>query len=860
VDAVTSVNSLSGAALLAQSVDAGWRLSLQDETGQARQHWDGMGNTSCFEFDGMGRPLSIEQSTAHGPALCIERFYYGSCGPEFSQRNHCGQLIRHADTAGVRAVAHFGLQGAPLEESRRFLTEFEHVGWPANEDEQDALLEPDADKTYTTRWQYSALGESLLQIDAAGHARRYRHDLAGQLKAAWLVVADKDERLLVSDQTYNASGKIEHEKAGNGVISMWAYDPADGRMRQLSARKGGRSLQDLRYDYDPVGNVISMDDQSQLVTWFANQRVDPVNRYSYDSLYQLVRATGREVASAGNGPGLISPVDPSRLQNYLQTWRYDAGGNMTEQRHSGRPSQFMDIAPDSNRSLLRVDGHEPDFKSSFDSNGNLKQLVPGQTLHWTVRNQLAEVVLVHRPDAASDSERYIYDGAGQRVRKVRFSQAASVTRKGQVRYLPGLEIRTEGTTDVEDEVLHVITVPVGRSPVRMLHWELGRPSEISEDQLRYSLDDRLGSSTLELDEEGRLISYEGYYAYGGTAWWMARSQIEVQYKFVRYSGKECDVTGLYYYGFRYYAPWLLRWISPDPAGVVDGLNLFCMVKSNPISLHDMDGLYSGKGDVKEEVIKKHSKIVARGRSEMSQRSREYIGKAIDLAHDVLSHAVQVLSTSGANDQSYKDVESVYGEDAAKKRGGDLLSRLEALRDAVANYKEGGSRSDQLALTDAKSGKENSFASVVTNDSHKRIFFSRSSYKQRNNLFNIVHTIVHEVSHLELNTHDFYDYEVHGGDDEKLQVKFNRLSDELNDLAKGVMDLLISEAISEANDSGATDSDELREVFGTGDVKRIKSKIEGWSKRYRENAIWHNADSIAVVAMLIGRPALAKHLS
>lgn len=46
----------------------------------------------------------------------------------------------------------------------------------------------------------------------------------------------------------------------------------------------------------------------------------------------------------------------------------------------------------------------------------------------------------------------------------------------------------------------------------------------------------------------------------------ARSQIEADYKFTRYSGKEMDVTGLYYYGARCYAPWLARWISADPSG------------------------------------------------------------------------------------------------------------------------------------------------------------------------------------------------------------------------------------------------------------------------------------------------------
>ncbi|WP_274594807.1 RHS repeat-associated core domain-containing protein, partial [Pantoea agglomerans] len=71
--------------------------------------------------------------------------------------------------------------------------------------------------------------------------------------------------------------------------------------------------------------------------------------------------------------------------------------------------------------------------------------------------------------------------------------------------------------------------------------------------------------------------------------WTARSAVEADYKTVRYSGKERDATGLYYYGYRYYQPWAGRWLSSDPAGTVDGLNLYRMVRNTPIVLRDTDG-------------------------------------------------------------------------------------------------------------------------------------------------------------------------------------------------------------------------------------------------------------------------------
>jgi RHS repeat-associated protein len=32
-------------------------------------------------------------------------------------------------------------------------------------------------------------------------------------------------------------------------------------------------------------------------------------------------------------------------------------------------------------------------------------------------------------------------------------------------------------------------------------------------------------------------------------------------------------SGLYYHGARYYVPWLGRWVSTDPSGMTDGVNL-----------------------------------------------------------------------------------------------------------------------------------------------------------------------------------------------------------------------------------------------------------------------------------------------
>jgi RHS repeat-associated protein len=114
--------------------------------------------------------------------------------------------------------------------------------------------------------------------------------------------------------------------------------------------------------------------------------------------------------------------------------------------------------------------------------------------------------------------------------------------------------------------------------------------------LRYQFGNHLGSVSLELDQEGSVISYEEYYPYGSTSYQAGPSAFELSLKRYRYIGKERDEeTGLYYHGARYAAPWLGRWISCDPAELRDGPNGYRYCLGNPILLRDPAGTQS-EGD------------------------------------------------------------------------------------------------------------------------------------------------------------------------------------------------------------------------------------------------------------------------
>ncbi|MBT2341385.1 MULTISPECIES: RHS repeat-associated core domain-containing protein [Pseudomonas] len=600
---LTTVYSFSGKPLRIDSLDAGWRLNLPGDAGQILRCWDQRGHRWRTFYDDQLRPTEVQEQGTQEGLRRIECLRYGDSSPTSAAYNLCGALTRHDDSAGSLSISNYGLSGKPLGQARHFLVGCASPNWPADEKDRDGLLEPG--NGYATSWRYDALGQPILQVDAAQHQQRYAFDVAGQLKAVGLKIkGSATEKIVVRELVYNASGQVESQVAGNGVISRAAFDPASGRLIALSAAVSGSTLQDLRYTYDAVGNVTQIEDRAQPVQFGSNQRVDAISTFSYDSLYQLISATGRESSGLTGNPSLATlsraPFDARQLFRFTEHYEYDAGGNLIELRHVRDRNHYTrtyNVATASNRLTSWNIGHSaPDVTVGFDDNGNQQTLGPGRTLEWNTRNQLAKVTLVRREDGHDDTERYCYDSNGQRVCKIQTTRAATVTHTREARYLPGLEIRTR-----PNERLEVITVQAGRCSVRYLHWTEGRPAGIATSPFRYSLDDHLGSSTMELDGEGWLISQESYLPYGGTAWAASRSAVEADYRTIRYSGKEHDASGLYYYGQRYYAPWLQRWISADPAGAIDGLNLYCMVGNNPVRYNDPNGQDKEEFNIRKEI-------------------------------------------------------------------------------------------------------------------------------------------------------------------------------------------------------------------------------------------------------------------
>ncbi|WP_236189757.1 RHS repeat domain-containing protein [Pseudomonas pharyngis] len=590
------VFAVDATVIRSDSVDAGTQIELKGLAAQTMFSWDSRQTRREIEHDNLLRPVAIFEEGTGVPRRCVERLTYGHPGSGDPSRNQFGQLIRHDHPAGSVLFNAFAISGACTEDTRHFTLDPLTPDWPEQEEERARLLEPGAGEL--SRWRHGALGDVLEQTDARDNRHTFELTVDGRLRERRLQLKGEREQILVTDIRYNAQGNVTQQTAGNGVHTTRTYRPEDDRLLCLRTEDArGLVLQHLIYGYDRMGNVLRIEDKAMPIRYFANQCIEPVSCLVYDSLYQLIMAFGWEAGRTSQGPQSMGRVDPAAVSNYQQTYEYDSGGNLRRLTHVGAQSHGRKLQPASYSNRALPYEHAPpddaQIEAAYDRRGNVLQLEPGRILSWNLRNQLQSVSPVERASGANDSETYLYDGDHQRVRKIRLLQASARTVVAEVRYLPGLELRTDNENG---ERLQVITAEGGLNNIRVLHWEIPPPTG-TNDRYRYACSDHLGSVSLESDDRGAIISQEVFHPFGTTAW----QNGELKYKYVRYSGKEHDATGLYYYGFRYYIPWLQRWASTDPAGYSDGLNIYRMVRNNPLTMRDALGLQAETGTYEADV-------------------------------------------------------------------------------------------------------------------------------------------------------------------------------------------------------------------------------------------------------------------
>ena len=623
--------------LVTDSTDGGVNLSLDNAMGNHLWNRSPRNFDQVIYYDELQRKVKIRTKGIKNDGTVatdnvVETFIYGESQPNAEDFNLRGQLYQLRDQSGVITNSTYNLQGNSLETTRQLNKNYQdYVNW-------DDTVELE-DESYTSSFAFNGIQQLIAETIPDGSITTNSYNRLGLLEKITVTLPDGTLQPIIKNIEYDAKGQRVAVSYGNGVKTSYSYEETTWRLIKLYSTRSNRDrngqerksvIQDIVYTYDPVGNITRLKDNTYETVFYNNQKVEPLSDYTYDALYRLIKANGRQ------HPGInartynnndqdgdfkqskfVPLSDSNALEQYRESYTYDDGGNLIKTTHTASNSwtRTQEIMPDSNRlkTVSSKNGFTDSLPITYDRSGNQQQLNGNSTVSLTFNccENLVKARIIQRSDLPDDSDYYTYDSGEMRTRKVseRLVNGGAVIQKESKIYLGNYEVKRlhNQTPNGEITILKRQTLRVmdDETCVAIFHyWEEPTPNPSQEgnrrnppltpprrgNQWRYQLDNHLGSVALEVDDDAQIISYEEYFPYGGTAFIAGKNQQEVKLKEYRYSGKERDdSTGLYYYGARYYAPWLGRWLKPDPAGTVDGLNLYGFVGGNPITFFDEKG-------------------------------------------------------------------------------------------------------------------------------------------------------------------------------------------------------------------------------------------------------------------------------
>ncbi|WP_310555544.1 SpvB/TcaC N-terminal domain-containing protein [Flavobacterium sp.] len=611
------------------SMDAGERWLLVNILGNPLRTWDQRNHEFQYFYDSSHRPIYNKVLGGDGVVLLdniFQKIVYAESLllPDRSNEmvlqniNILGKPIALYDTGGVVLSPEYDFKGQPIFTTRKLFKKYkETANWIDGNLTND--LESGLGFTFST--ETDALGRITKQTAPDGSIITPSYNEAGLLNGEEVLHNSPSlSQIYIKDIDYNEKGQRNKIIYGNDVMTTFFYDKKTFRVNHIQTkRKNNDPLQDWYYTFDAVGNITHIEDKNIPVTFFNNQKVTGDTEYTYDALYRLIEAKGRENDAAlsftnkdnwNDQPFMNTHNngDIMAVRNYTQNYQYDYVGNIKEMRHQSLGNNWTrvyDYETDNNRIKTTIIGSETYVYKHHTEHGFITEMPHLDEMGWSFKEELVKTIRqkVNAGNGTAETTYYQYDGQGQRIRKITENSASQgniPTIKNDRIYISGYETYRKYQSNAlvfERETLSLIDQGNRFVMVDTVKENTDASAAIEDRKgerlTRYQLSNHLGSAALELDQAAQVISYEEYHPFGTTAYQAKSATIKATAKRYRFTGMERDEeTGLAYHSARYYLPLLGRWLSSDPIGIGDGVNLYAYCKGNPVGKSDKSGKQS----------------------------------------------------------------------------------------------------------------------------------------------------------------------------------------------------------------------------------------------------------------------------
>jgi RHS repeat-associated protein len=634
--ALQQVFDAQGNALKRAGLDAGTSRAVGDCLGRLYRSWDARGYAQLRVYDPLRRLTQLWVTPPNGTKFLAELIVYGEglVAPNFR-----GRLYQHFDGAGALTNAGYDFEGRNTRTTRQLAAIYQSTpDWDSLANLTDpaavlpaaaaaGLLETDVFETLTA---YDAMSRlvSVTTPDKTVVVPSYNAaSLLGSVAA--FMQGGAIAKPIVTNVDYDARGQRLAVSYGNGTLTQFTYDDRTQMVLRVDTtrRSDGTALQDLNYTYDPALNIVQISDLAQQTLFFAGSVTTGTQLFEYDAIYRLVTATGREqpgqvgyaIGPNGYPDAPISNIphrnDLEALLAYTESYTYDAVGNRltTVHRAAGagwtRTQTYTTGTNRLDRVSMPGDPANGPYSGIYrhDASGNIVQTPNLAAMAWSHDARLISADL-----GGGGMAYFTYDSAGQRVRKIVQRNTGQIHERV---YIGGFERYRDrkgasianSTITLERETVHIMDGDRRFAIVETKTLDTSLQALVPTPLFRFQLVNHLGSTCLEIDDAGAPISYEEYYAFGGSSY--RAGDADKRYRFL--SKERDDCTGLYYFGARYYIPWVGRWASVDPL-------ILAQQRDDRSSRQDSTGWSAGSRE-KEAVS------LARGGQATSGSASEYNG-------------------------------------------------------------------------------------------------------------------------------------------------------------------------------------------------------------------------------------------